>query len=273
MSTYSLVRRGVISLTSADAGTSKDVDISGAVKTGSAIVVSSIRSNRKPVKVQRGQIAVTEAATSPANAAITAVAALAQAYVVATVREKRAGGIGATVKLSAVDQVRLEWLGGALGAGEDIVAEFEVVEHLLTRQAATIRLLDVDTVRVEWDTALEAGETITVSYEVYDVEDLGDSLQEILFRLQKMLAIQGENSITDLHTYDDAGNPTQFRVRAFDTKDDAEAATIDLPAGDALQGGELSRYLVTLDWSTAKNRPLSILSVRTHLLTPTPGVS
>ncbi len=266
MATYTLVRRGVITLTDADVGTSKDVDLSAAVKTGSTFLTATVRAVRKTVKMQHGQIAVTEAATTPANAAITAVADLARAYVVATIREKRAGGSGASVKLSAVDQVRMEWLGGALGAGEDLVAEFTVVEHLLTRPAATIRLLDADTVRVEWDAQLEAGESIVVSYEAFDVEDLGDDLKEILFRLQKVLGIQGENSLQDLQTYDQAGNPTSFRVRVFDTQADAEAATVDLPVGDALEDGELSRYLVTLDWSTGRNRPISVLSVRTHLL-------
>ena len=272
MSTYSLVKRGVISLTSADAGTSKDVDLASAVKTGSAFITATVKSNRKPVKIQHGQIAATEAATSPQNAAITAVADLALAHVVATTREKRAGGIGVSVKLSATNQVRAEWLGGALAAGEDIVVEFSVIERLLSRQGATIRLLDEDTVRAEWDTALESGETITISYEVYDLENLGDDLKEILFRLQKILGIQGENSIQDLQTYDNPGNPTSFRVRVFDSEASAEDATIDLPEGGALEAGELSRYKVTLDWDGGRNRPKSILSVRTHLLTPTPGV-
>ena len=241
---------------------------------GSAFITATVRSNRKPIKVQRGQIVVTEAATSPTTAAITAVAALAQAHVNAQIRETRAGDSrGATVKLSDVDELSLEWLGGALAAGEDIVAEYEVIEHHLTRQGATLHLLDEDTVRAEWDTELEAGETITISYEVYDLENLGDDLKEILFRLQKVLGIQGENSIQDLQTYDQAGNPTSFRVRVFDSEDSVDDATIDLPEGDALETGELSRYKVTLDWDGGRNRPKSIVSVRTHLLTPTPEVN
>lgn len=273
MSTYSLVKRGVINLTSADVGTSKDVDLSGVVKTGSAFLTFSAKSNRKPITVQRGAISATEADASPKLAAITAVAALAQAEVRATIRETRAGDSrGATVKFTDVDELSLQWLGGALAAGEDIVAEYEVTEHHLTRQGATLRLLDEDTVRAEWDTQLATGETISIAYEVYDLENLGDDLKEILFRLQKILGIQGENSIQDLQTYSQAGNPTSFRVRVFDSKDSAEDATVDLPEGDALESGELSRYKVTLDWDAGRNRPTSIVSTRTHLLTPTPGV-
>ncbi|MGH9461072.1 MAG: hypothetical protein ACRD5D_00560 [Candidatus Polarisedimenticolia bacterium] len=148
----------------------------------------------------------------------------------------------------------------------------------LEHRGATCRILNSTTIRIEWNGTLstdaEAGnETITVAWEVWDIESLGDDVQEILFRLQRILGIQGENSIQDLMTYDQAGNPTQFRVRTFDTKVDAEAATVDLPSASALEAGELDRHLVTLEWSTAKNRPKSILSVRTHLLAPTPGVT
>jgi hypothetical protein len=273
VSDYSLVKRGVISLTDADVGTSKDVALSGEVKTGSTFLTATVRAVRKTVKIQHGQIAATETDTSPQNAAITAVADLARAYVVATTRESRAGGSGVSVKLSDVDEVRAEWLGGALGGGEDIVVEFSVIEHLLTRPPATIRLLDEDTVRVEWDAQLEEGESIVVAYEAFDVEGLGDDLKEILFRLQKILGIQGENSIQDLQLYDGAGNPTSFRVRVFDSESSVDDATVNLPEGDALESGELSRYKVTLDWAANRNRPTSIVSVRTHLLTPTPGVN
>lgn len=274
MAEYTLVTRGVITLTSADAGTSKDVTLASPVKTGSSFITAAVRSVRKPVKVQRGAVSATEADTSPKTAAITAVTALEQAEVKATFRETRTGGsAGATIKLSGVAEVSLQWLGGALGVGEDIVAEYEVTEHLLARRGATLRLLSTTQVRAEWDVALEAGESIVIAYEVYDVEAVGDDLKEQLFRLQRLLAIEGENTLQDLMTYDTAGNPTSYRIRTFDTKEDAEDCTLDIEAGEALEAGELSRHTVTITMNVDKNRPSSITSLRTDLLTPTPEVS
>jgi hypothetical protein len=274
VSTYSLVKRGVINLTSADVGTSKDVGLAAAVKTGSAFIVCSVKSNLKPITVRRGTVSAVEPNTSPQLFGVTAVTALAQAELRYQICDTRTGDSrGATLELTDVDEVTLKWLGGALSVTEEIVAEYEITEHHLTRRGATLRLLDEDTVRAEWDAQLTTGETISIAYEVYDIEDVGDDLKEILFRMARVLGFQGENSIQDLMNYDQAGNPTTFRVRVFDSEANKDAATVDLPEGDGLQTGELSRYKTTLNWSAGRNRPTSISSSRTHLLTPTPGVS
>lgn len=271
MASYNLVKRGVETITDADVGTSKDVALASPVKTPSSFVTAVVRQLRHAVKVQRGQIAVTEAATSPANAAITAVD-LARSHVVASVREKRAGGSGASVKLSAADQVRLEWLGGALAAGEDIVAEFEVVEQLPARRGATARLLDADTVRIEWDAQLTAGESIVVAWEVYDLDEIGDELLEILFREQRILGELGINMLQDLIVRDDVGNVVQYRVRTFSTKAFAEAATTDIADGSDLEEGELSRRTVTVDVDIRKNDRKLLSSVLDKLM-DTPGLT
>ncbi len=272
MSTYSLVQRGVISVTSADVGTTKDATLSSAVKTGSTFVHATVRDRRRDVFVQSGTIAITDADVSPKDSAALGTAVdTAAAYVLATIREKRTNNFyGATVKLQSSTLVRATF--GTVAAGDTIDVDFQVVEHK-ARRGVTVRLADASTVRAEWDTQLAAGETIDIAYEVYDIESVGDDLKEILFRLQRLLAIGGEYSIQDLMTYDQAGNPASYRVRTFDDADSLEAATIDIAVDSELEDGELSRHLVTLDWSTARNRPKSIVSELTHILTPTPGVN
>lgn len=271
MSTYSLTQRGAIAVTSADGAGPKDVDFATPVKTGSAFIVARIRDRRRDVFVQQGSIAITDADVGGTkdSAAFTSVDTAAAYVILAGFREKRTDGYsGVSIKLQSDTTVRATFNPPA--AGDTIDLEFQVVEHK-ARRGATLRLLDANTLRLEWDGALAAGETIDCTYEVWDIENLGDDIKELLFRLQKILGIQGENTIQDLQTYDNAGNPTSFRVRVFDTKDDAEAATVDLPEGDGLEDGELSRFKTTLEWVKGRNRPVSILSVRTHLLA-TPDV-
>ena len=148
----------------------------------------------------------------------------------------------------------------------------------LDYRGVTAFLLNSTTLRIEWngvlstDSGTGASETISVSWEVVDLENLGDDLKEILFRLQRALGYLGENAVQDLLVYDDAGNMTQYRLRCFNSDDNAQAATINIPDGSSLETGELARVTVTQDIQIAKNDRLSLTRLLTDLLA-TPGVN
>lgn len=96
-------------------------------------------------------------------------------------------------------------------------------------------------------TPLPAGEEIIVSWYVYDVENLGDDIKELLFRAQLILGYLGENAIQGNVSIDGQGNFSQYYVRIFDTKTNADAATTNLtdPELDGLETGELTRFRFT----------------------------
>lgn len=271
MSDYTLVHSGSISVTSADVGTMKDVNLPAPIKLTSAIIVAQIRDRRRDVSVQRGTVLVGNGGTSPQDVVLTAVDRDCS-HVSITVRENRDGNArGVTAVVTSSTNLRLEFY-GTVDAGENIEVQWQVIEHKSYR-GATLKFVDNDTIRLTWAPAqLAAGETIDVDYFVYDIENVGDDLKELLYRAARTLAAQGENTIQDLVTYDDVGNPTTFRVRQFDSQANAEAATVNLAEGGAMQTGELDRFKVTVAWNTSKNRPTSIISVRTHLVA-TPGVN
>jgi hypothetical protein len=133
-----------------------------------------------------------------------------------------------------------------------------------------VRLLDENTIRLEWDGTLAAGETIDAAYEVYDLENLGDDLKELLFREQRVLAYLGENVIQDKILYNNAGVMTQYRLRVFDSKANANGATVDTE-NPSLETGELARSTVTQEIVAGKNDRSSLAKVLDLLLT-TPGV-
>ncbi len=253
MSEYDLAIRGQVSVALADGASPKVFNFSRSIKPASAILVATVSAVREKVVVQHGQIAATTAATSPQNGAITAVSSLARAHVIGQAREKRAGGSGVSFKLSSTSEVRMEWLGGALGGGEDIVGEFSVVEHRPEYQGARLRIVDEDTGEIAWDGGtLLATESITARYEVLDLENLGDDVKELLFRAKRILGYLGETMIQDLALYDTAGNPTSYRLRIFDTEANKSAAVVGIAAGSPLETGELGRVNVTAKYIAPK---------------------
>jgi len=140
----------------------------------------------------------------------------------------------------------------------------------LEHRGATVRLLNANTIRIEWNGTLstdaEAGdETITVAWQVFDIDDLGDDIKEILFRQLRLLGYAGEAKIQDLCVYDTPGNLVSYRVRVFDTKAHADAATVDLDDAQNLQTGELARYNVTVALEKDENDRVSLKMVRTKL--------
>ncbi len=135
-----------------------------------------------------------------------------------------------------------------------------------------MRLLAATHVRLEWDGTLQTGESIDAAFDVYDLNDVGNELLELDFKLLRALGFDGENSIEDGLTYDQAGNPITVRIRTFDSKADAQAATPDIADGDPLETGENSRVKSVLTWDTGKNRP-SLITTYLLAVAATPGIS
>ena len=271
MSSLTLVRRGTISATVADGAGPKDSAAFSAVKAASSFVVARIRDRRVNVFRQRRAIAITDADAGGTkdSTAFTAVDTAAS-EIITQIREKRTDDYrGATVDFLSSTVVRATFNPPA--AGDTIDLDVQILEHK-ARRGATVRLLDTTHVRMEWDGSLTTGETIDCAFDVYDLDDVGDELLELDFKLLRLLGFAGENSIQDALDYDQAGNPTIFRIRTFDTKAHRLAATAGIADEDDLETGELSRVKVTLTWPVGKNRPSLIVS---DLLdsAPAPGVS
>ncbi len=275
MSDLAILKRGVVTITDADVGTSKDIALPAPVKTGSSFLKATVRDRRRNVFVQRGTISITDADAGnfKDSAAFTAVDMTCSEVRPLGFLEKRdpTGQYhGAMVALQSATAVRATW-GGTIAAGETLDVGFEVVEHK-PRRGATIRLLDEDTVRIEWDLQLAAGETITISYEVVDLDEIGDMLLEAQFRAQRILGELGINMIQDLTERDDMRNLIQYRIRTFLTKAEAIAATLDIPDGSPLEAGEISRRTLTVDVDIRSNDRKSLTSVLDSVL-DTPGLT
>jgi hypothetical protein len=268
MASLTLVRRGTISATSSDGAGPKDSSAFSAIKTASSFVVARIRDRRQDVSVQAGRVSLTDADTSPKDITITSVDVTAS-EVAATFRENRSDGkSGVVAYLTSATNLRLEF---SISTGDTMQVAYEVREKK-ARRGATLRLLSTTQVRMEWDGTLAAGETIDAAFDVYDLDTVGNELLELDFKLLRLLGFSGENSMEDGLDYDQAGNPVLIRIRTFDTKAHRLLATEDIPDGDPLETGELSRVKATLSWSTGKNRPDLIVSDLLDVAA-TPGVA
>lgn len=272
MSDYALSQRGLISATSADGAGPKDFTLASPIKIGSSFLTGFVRDRRRNAFVQRGQIAAANPDTSPKDSAAFTAVDVAGSHIVSSHKENRAGNArGATFKMLGTTQVRMEW-DGVLAAAETITGEFEVIEQK-PRRSAFLRILNATTVRMEWDGVLDVGETIEAHFDVFDMENVGDDVKELLFRLQRILGYLGENMLQDLLLYDDAGNMVQYRLRVFNSKVNTESATLDLPQLSPFETGELARQMVTQDVNAARNDRLSLVRLLTDLLSPSPGVN
>lgn len=270
MSDYSLVQRAVIQATSADGVGPKDATLTTAIKTGSAFVVSTIKSTRCRKRVQRGVENFTNATVFPVTVNLASAVDENCAHVIVNhVEEQAAPNRGVLVELinSGAD---LRFTSPALAAGETLDVAWQVIEEK-EPLGANVRIVDTTTVRLEWDGTLAAGETIDAAFEVFDIENLGDDVKEILFRGQRVLAYLGENQIQDNLSKDDAGNIIAYRLRVFTDKASADAATIDTPGG--LEAGELARVDMTQTVPVDNNDRTNLKRVLTDVLTPTPGVN
>jgi len=259
MSIYNLVQRGVVNVLLADGASPKNFTLGTAVKTASAFLTHSVKQIRASTKVN--DFIVTAVAADGAGPKDTAIAAVVpdRTHLTATVSVDRTGSQqGAIVSLLTNISVRLDWP-GTLAGSDEIKASIAVIESQ-PKRGVNVRLTTPTNVEVSWDGGiLLAGESIDVAFEVFDIENLGDDVKEILFRQTRILSFHGENSIEDLIKYDDAGNPITYRIRTFNSKANAEAATFDIPDADPLEVGELTRVGVIQDFNVETNDRKSII--------------
>jgi len=275
MSDYNLIKTGAIHADETTGGgvAPLDVAISGdAIKLTSAFLMATVRDRRRNVLVQQGTIAITNADAGPTkdSAALGTAVDITAAYVIPSIREKRTDGYyGASLKLADSTHVRATFHQPA--AGDTIDADFQVVEAK-PRRAATLEILDDSTVRLKWDGTLVAGESIDAVFYIFDFDNAGDDLKEVLFREEQLLGLQGYAKIQDRPVYDTPGNLVQYRVRAFRTAAAAQAATIDLADGDPLEPGEIARYQVNVDIDKTTNDRKSLVATRIDDILPNPDI-
>ncbi len=134
-----------------------------------------------------------------------------------------------------------------------------------SERGATIDIFDANTVRMSWDGVLGATETIDATVFIFDIENLGDDLKEILFRLQRVLGYHGENTVQDLIAFDEPGNIITYRLRLFKDKAAAEDATIDNKESLGLEAGEIAQIKVTADYDQRNNDRISLVETLENL--------
>lgn len=271
MADLSISKRGVITITDADTGTSKDVSLAAPVKPGSSWLSARVKDRRRNILRQRTSIAITDADVGGTkdSAAITAVDMDASEILV-QVREKRTDNHrGATVDFFTSTVLRATFNPPA--AGDTITLDIQVLEHK-PRRGVNVRLLDEDTIRVEWDLQLTAGESITVAYDLVDFDEIGDQNLETQFRLLRTLGELGINQMQDNIVRDEVGNISSYRVRTFTTKAFLEAAEENVEDGSELEEGEISRRAVTVDIDIRKNDRKLLISTLEDLM-DTPGLT
>ena len=276
MSDYSLVQKTVITAdeTDADGVSPKDFALASPVKVASAFITSSIRDVRKNIFVQRDVENFTNASAFPVTVPLGTAVDPDSSHIVMSFKDFRGTmptmrGIYARLTGAGAN---IEFNAGALAVAETIDVSWEVVQNRQPR-LATVRLLDANTVRLEWDGTLVAGEKIVASVEVFDIENLGDSIRELEFRTGMTLNYLGHNLMQDLIVMDKQGNLLSFRLRGFDTEVNLAAATKNIAEVQPLETGERFRTTITQDIRTDRNDRILLLKTLTDLLTPTPGVN
>lgn len=78
-------------------------------------------------------------------------------------------------------------------------------------------------------------------------------------RLKRLLSQGGENQLLDSFSYDAAGNCLSYRVRIFEDRDSAEAATPDIT--DLPEPGEVLSYTCTQSYSSGRQLRASVLTL------------
>lgn len=148
---------------------------------------------------------------------------------------------------------------------------------------ASVHVVNATTLRLKWfgdpnqpegllhDDATDLDEIISVAVEIFDLNELGNSLNELLFRMTRALGYLGENILQDKLHYDDAGNLDHYRLRIFDTRAHCEAATPDTD-NVAMEPGELARVSMDQEIEMAKNDRALLIRVLTDVAT-TPGLT
>jgi len=273
MSTFALAQRGVIQATAADGAGPKTATLATPVKLGSSFVTSSIKEQRLQAlhAVQRGQRQLTNADTSPVDITITDVGDVAASHVNINHEDYRPTNPnirGVRARLLDATTLRLEF--AALAATETIDLNWEVITAKPTiRRGATVRLSAVDTVELAWDGTLAGAETVDGAWEVWDIENLGDDIKELLYRGQLTLGYLGENKVQDKIAFANEGYMMTYRMRIFDSETNASNATPD--TDDPLETGEIARVDVTQSVNVGRNDRTYLEMVLTDKAA-TPGI-
>lgn len=166
---------------------------------------------------------------------------------------------------------------------EVVLGESKIHQRMRERRigdsyGATVEFFDNVTLRMRWyndgalvnDEATGLDEIISVNVEVEDLDPVLSDLKEMLFDLLRIKGYLGENVIQDLLEFDAAGNIVTYRLRVFDSRTNAEAATPDRPDGSSMQTGELSRVTMSQDIVMSKNDRALLMRVLTDVIA-TPG--
>lgn len=262
MSDLSITKRGVVTITSADVGISKDIPLPAPVKPGSSFLAVAVKDRRRNALRQRVAIAITDADVSGTkdSAALGTAVDTAAAEIITQIREKRTDAHrGATVDFLSATVLRATFNPPA--AGDTINLDVQVLEHK-PRRGVILRLLNATTLRAEWDLQLAADESIAISWDLVDLDEIGDMLLETQFRLQRVLGELGANSIQDLMKRDPQRRLIGYRHRTFLTKTQLLAATRDIPDGEDLEDGEISRRTVIISIDSAINDRKGLVSLQ-----------
>ena len=83
-------------------------------------------------------------------------------------------------------------------------------------------------------------------------------------RLKRILGLEGENILIDAFVYDNGNNATEFRVRVFDSPENASAATAGISEGSIPEAGEIYTYTVTQTFQIGRQLRQSHLSIVRH---------
>lgn len=272
MSTFSIIKRGVIQLVEGDTSP-KTIALPSAIRSATALLVPGpVKEVRRGISRQHVTIAITDADVSGEkdSVALGTPVDVASAMVEnVTIDEKRTDDYrGARVKLQSSTLVRATFNPPA--AGDLINVECDVVEFK-SYKGAILRIKDDENLEVLFDgEELQAGETIDLAYNLIDFDDVINGLLEIDFKAVRALGYLGENQIVD-KVGRVTGNQVTYRIRIFDSKANAEAATENIAEDADLETGELSRVSRTVDIDTKNNDRDFMIRVLTDLAA-TPGI-
>jgi hypothetical protein len=254
MSDYSLVQRGTIHVTNADGASPKKVNVGSPIKLSSSILVARIEDGRRNPRINEVSQTISsteEPAPHDFSHGVAIDDHLRTEVHVSHYRDGSGAHSGLSYRLPGTSAIRFEWRDGLSTDTIETVIQF--IEHrLLTVNAVLINESGQDKIQISWTdnsgtptSAIASDEQIDVTYEIWDIENLGDDIKELLFRGQLILGHLLENVVQDGIVVDTAGNMVAWRRRVFSTKANAEAAERDVPDGDALATGELVRVKFT----------------------------
>ena len=270
MSEYTLTQRLIITADETDAAgvSPKVVALGSPVKPASTFIAVTVRQVRCGTRVIHITRLFTSADLFPIVTTIpgSLVVDPACTHLTSSFFTDRTDGVqGILVELALVGTAT-RFNTTNLPVGEFLELAVDLVETKEPK-LATVRLVDANNVELAWDGVLQPGDQIVASVDVFDLEDLGDDIKEILFRQVRLLGYEGENSMQDLIVYDTQGNMLTYRVRTFDSKVNLDGATKG--ATGALETGELSRVTFTQTIVVGKNdRTLATEALTDVLLNP-----